>query len=491
MDTGFKPGKVTLPEELKGLDVSGQAADIRRLSKPFWATVLIGAVSLLVFATILTQILDRHSISSSEQVFSSMLDDRSEHLAEITQEYGYWDIAVEKLVDTLDMKWVEETFVDYMQKELQIEGVHVLDAANMPKLHVIGGRIANQANLQALYGDAINGLVEKARETPANETPVPATGLVGGRNSLYLASAVRMTTYVDSDDISTDHVIVFARALDGKALREFARKYALPELHVARLPPSYWQAGYPAVTNDGNLLGYFVWQPRLAGTTILPLAVTGLIVVYVCMWLSARLFFRRATEMVRALDEARQQAVKATELLADQARRDPLTGLGNRRSLDEALARLEAQQVEGAVHAMLYVDLDYFKEINDSFGHETGDLVLQHVAVALRRISRSGEQVARLGGDEFIVVLGNCDRPRALRMARTIIDHFSKPLSVNGAECRFGASVGIAFSPNPDELLRQADMALYSAKRRGRGQLAVFSASLVEFGSLPVESAAV
>lgn len=476
--------------EPPGGEISAHTSDMRHLSRPFWVTVLIGALSLLAYAAILTHYLDNHSIHDTEQVFSSMLADRSEHLGEITQEYGYWDIAVEKTVNELDLDWVRENFGSYVLEELAIAGVHVLDGSGAPRLHMISGEYQRTADLKSLYGEALDALVQKARDGPRDATPVPATGLVGSLSQLFLASAVMMTTYDENGDHSTDCVLVFTKSLNASTLKEMSAKYGLPKLRVASGPPGVWEGSYPIRLFDDRLLGYFVWEPELAGTTILPLAAAGLVVVYGAMFLSARLFFRRAGETVKALEAARRDAVRATELLADQARRDPLTGLGNRRFLDDTLSRLRREFDEDALHALLYVDLDYFKDINDNYGHETGDLVLQNVALGLRKVTGGEEHVVRLGGDEFIVVLADSERDRALALGRSIIERLTQPMTVNGAYCSFGVSVGIAFSRNPDELLRNADMALYSAKRRGRGQMAVFSASLMEFGALPVESAA-
>ena len=119
-----------------------QAVEIRRLSKPFWITVIISAVSLMAFVSFLSWTLDRNSIRSSEHIFTAMLGDRSDHLADITLEYGYWNDAVENLVESFDMTWIRETFVDYMQEELQIDGIHLLDGNNQPKVHVVEGKVA-------------------------------------------------------------------------------------------------------------------------------------------------------------------------------------------------------------------------------------------------------------------------------------------------------------------------------------------------------------
>ncbi len=442
---------------------------------------MIGAVSLMAFVTFLAQSLDRNSIRSSERIFRSMMGDRAQHLADITLEYGYWDIAVEHLVYNLDMKWVNETFVDYMRDELQIDGVHILDGNDDPKLHVVDGSVA-EANLLERYGPSVNDMIAKARETEKDEVPVPATGLIGSLDRLYLASAALMTTYdANNEDKSTDHVLLFAQPIDKDVLAAMSDRYGLSKLYLSPVKPSFRQAGVAIEMPGGGVSGYFVWYPGLEGSRLLPYLTIGVLIVYVSMFLAARLFFRRASIVVRALEDARWEAEKAREKLADLARKDPLTGLGNRRFLDETLTRLPAPGESSDRYALLYIDLDRFKEINDTFGHETGDVVLQHVADSLRALLDPSDRIFRLGGDEFVVVFPNPSRERVLSSGRAIVEHFSKPLQLNDAVCHYGASVGIAFSGNVPDLMRQADIALYSAKRQGRGRMAVYSEELADF----------
>lgn len=483
------PLKGGSPQSLQRATGEAQTVEIRRLSKPFWATVLISAVSLMAFVSFLSFTLDRNSIRSSQQIFTAMLGDRSDYLADITLEYGYWNDAIENLVADLNMRWVRETFVDYMQEELQIEGVHIIDGNNQPKLHVVDG-IVRDADMVARYGGSVEVLIAAARETEKDDAPKPATGMIGGLTNLYLASAVLMTGYDEENDKSTDHVLVFARPINAGILKEMSQKYGLPNLRLSETPPAHWQAGYDIETMDGSKIGYFVWNPALAGFRMLPLLAAGVLVVFFCMLLSARLFFRRAGETVKELEQAKHEAERTREMLASQARSDPLTGLGNRRLLDEQLAHLQDKRPLPDGHALLYVDLDRFKEVNDTYGHETGDLVLLYVAEALGNLANSDDTVIRLGGDEFVIVFGRAKRERVLSAARAIVEQLSMPVDLDGATYSFGASVGVAFSHTPSELLRQADVALYSAKRRGRGQVAVYSADLLDFRHVPIQPAA-
>ncbi len=255
-----------------------------------------------------------------------------------------------------------------------------------------------------------------------------------------------LTSYTEDSDTSTDHVLVFARPINASVLADMAEKYHLPGLGLAQIPPAFWQAGYDIETVDRRHLGFFVWNPELAGFRMLPLLALGVLVVYLGMYLSARMFFHRATDTVRALAEAKHQADKVKELLANQVRSDPLTGLGNRRLLDEKLALLQDVKPLADGHALLYVDLDRFKEINDTYGHETGDLVLLHVAEALTGLVNADDTVVRLGGDEFVIVFGRARRERVLSASRAIVEQLSRPVNLDGATYTFGASVGVAFS---------------------------------------------
>jgi diguanylate cyclase (GGDEF)-like protein len=172
---------------------------------------------------------------------------------------------------------------------------------------------------------------------------------------------------------------------------------------------------------------------------------------------------------------------RTQELLAFQATHDPLTDLPNRaqamRTLHAALSRA---QRSGELIAVMFIDLDAFKSVNDTHGHQAGDKVLRTVADRLRANSRAGDVAARLGGDEFVVVLEPVDRETsAVAVAQRIIEAVSLPIDVgDGNEVRVGASVGITFnldsSTDADAVLNEADQAVYRAKNSGRGHVVVF-----------------
>lgn len=167
------------------------------------------------------------------------------------------------------------------------------------------------------------------------------------------------------------------------------------------------------------------------------------------------------------------------ERLRYQAFHDALTNLPNRAFFLDQLARaLQAAARTGREIAVLFLDLDDFKRINDSLGHDAGDQLLVAVADRLRQGLRSGDTAARLGGDEFTVLLEQvASRNEALQLADRIADRLSEPFTLSGRAVFITPSVGIAFgtaADEPAEILRAADLAMYRAKARGKARVAVF-----------------
>ena len=165
-----------------------------------------------------------------------------------------------------------------------------------------------------------------------------------------------------------------------------------------------------------------------------------------------------------------------------RALHDSLTGLANRRGLHEALERLLPNATPLRSVAVLFVDLDHFKTVNDSQGHEAGDELLCMAGERLRACLPPGGLVARQGGDEFIVVLPDADPQSAAVIAGEAVRSLSLPFNLRHAEQLIGASIGVALAPlhghSAQELLRHADIAMYAAKGAGRGRYAVFETAL-------------
>lgn len=157
----------------------------------------------------------------------------------------------------------------------------------------------------------------------------------------------------------------------------------------------------------------------------------------------------------------------------EQAMTDVLTGLRNRRALDLALTELTRS---ASPFGLMHIDLDFFKQVNDTHGHAAGDHVLRVVAGLLLTETRNSDTVARVGGDEFVIALPGVSDPAVLgTVARRVIEKIMQPIDFEGNTCRISASIGITIStfydpPTSDQMQLDADEALYASKRGGRAQ---------------------
>ncbi len=209
----------------------------------------------------------------------------------------------------------------------------------------------------------------------------------------------------------------------------------------------------PALASAASLAILMFGNYEHISTVALSLAAATLVTVGARMAVSLRV-------LTRLTDARRKQAIT-----------DELTGLGNRRQLLTELGRrLDSlnPRSQNAHLALLMIDLDHFKEINDSFGHPAGDAVLKEIGPRLQSILRPGDVVARLGGDEFAVIVEKADTASAVSAAERITAALEIPIALETTSLHVGASVGIALAPtharSPDELMRCADVAMYRAK---------------------------
>jgi diguanylate cyclase (GGDEF)-like protein len=187
-----------------------------------------------------------------------------------------------------------------------------------------------------------------------------------------------------------------------------------------------------------------------------------------------------AMDASRSLNTRLQGAMVAAE---ERAFTDTLTGLRNRRALDTVLERLRRT---GQSFSLMHLDLDFFKQVNDTLGHAAGDHVLRHVARIMMDVTRKEDTVCRVGGDEFVIVFGRLTNPpRLADIAENMIRRIEVPIPYAETECRVSTSIGVTVQPesltlDAETILDQADQALYAAKRAGRAQYRFFDPSSPE-----------
>lgn len=242
-----------------------------------------------------------------------------------------------------------------------------------------------------------------------------------------------------------------------------------------------------------SIMACTTWQgrtcPRTCQTSFSGLTVQRAGSVYGPRWLLAAEALKDATGRFvgysgSAIDITAQRA--SSEQAERLALFDSLTGLPNRRNLNQALEReLLTSRRSRRPCAVLLLDLDRFKHVNDTLGHPAGDDLLRQVGERLVGMVGSRDLIFRLGGDEFMVMVpGSDDRSHLGRLATDVIAALSQPYLVNGSRCIIGASCGIAIAPvdgcGAEELIRNVDLALYAAKAAGKGRFTFFSTDLLQ-----------
>jgi diguanylate cyclase (GGDEF)-like protein len=212
------------------------------------------------------------------------------------------------------------------------------------------------------------------------------------------------------------------------------------------------------------------WNRRVYKKAIVPIAFT-FIFSGILLWFVSR---NRKRELLLS------ELTHSTSALSLIAHNDDLTGLANRRLLEERMQQAikSASEMQDIV-AVLFLDLDFFKVVNDTHGHLIGDLLLKSVAERLSMLQRAEDTIARIGGDEFVVLLPKLkDLHQAENITKKIITELDRPFHIEGHHLQIGVSVGIAAYPAhhecPKTLIKCADDAMYVAKRQGRNRYAVY-----------------
>jgi diguanylate cyclase (GGDEF)-like protein len=270
-------------------------------------------------------------------------------------------------------------------------------------------------------------------------------------------------------------VLITVSALDAKFLRQLGARLEMPDLHMAE---SAEAAGTLALgSEDGEVFGRFAWTPRQPGAELLRRVGPFLGFSFACLLLLTG-FVLRYVRRTRAAIAAGEDRLRQLAL------HDPLSGLPNRTYFSERLSALiESVRRADASAAVLSIDLDRFKDVNDTLGHLVGDELIGAVAQRLIGVLRGDDVVARLGGDEFAVLTFNVSSQTALQaLGERIIEAMRAPYSILGHTLATGASIGMALvephSGEAADIMRCVDVALYRAKNEGRNRACMYDAAM-------------
>ncbi|HEY6814188.1 MAG TPA: EAL domain-containing protein, partial [Croceibacterium sp.] len=288
-------------------------------------------------------------------------------------------------------------------------------------------------------------------------------------------------------------VLVSLRYIDAAFLQQVSRQNYLTDARLAA-PASLREdeASSALMNSDGAPLSTIAWKPMPAGATVvqtllIPAAVVfGVIALLVLvMALRMRRLMLQDVSHMGELEQAHLE-LKAKEAQAHHlAYHDVLTGLPNRALFNDTADQVLIRARHGEPAAILLLDLDRFKNVNDRFGHLAGDALIQEVAWRLGHVLGRPEAVARLGGDEFAILLQSADFDAGIeRTLDRILEDLRRPFEILGNQAHVGVSIGVALAPeygsDRTDLMRKADIALYRAKDEGRDCYRFFTESMDE-----------
>jgi diguanylate cyclase (GGDEF)-like protein len=482
------------------------AGDLRRLTKIIRAAITFFGVLLLAVIAFAGWSANRSATDIERTLVENALNQSVAAVLNGQKSVAWWDEAVMNTADgALNLEFADAEFGIYLTETYGHNEIFVLDASDRPIYAYMDGQRAEPAAYdtrraalapivaEARHGTAASGLRPRSDEFGRAQTSynILSRAVKSARWAGHIVSVdgrpavVGVITIIPNVDLSLletpAKLLVSVSYINEEFISKIARALLLPDLKLTDAPVQDGRVlSEPFIGDDGKPAGYLSWTTRKPGqvllTIILPLVACGV----VATGLLSNHMFRR---LKRASDELAQREARARHA----AKHDALSGLPNRQHMiEEVDAKLSRPGFghDGQHVIAAYVDIDRFKDINDTLGHETGDKLIKAVSKRLMARLRAHDFLARFGGDEFAVLSVSADREADARLAARIASAFDEPFAIDGQSIRVTASVGIAKAPDhgrsADELMRHADIALYEAKNQGRDRAMTFSSEMAQ-----------
>jgi diguanylate cyclase (GGDEF)-like protein len=434
---------------------------------------------------------DRSALRRDRAVADLVLRQSVERVAHLQESSTVWDDAVRQVHKRpLDMAWLDINLGTWFNEYAGFDEVYILSPRDEPIYAMRGGKRTVLESYIAVE-DVVDPMADRLRRTTS--IPKPTDGDVAmlspGVSDLAVLrgrpAIVSLKPIVsDSGDIvqkpGNETIQVSIVYLDKDYFSRIGADYGLSHASYRLVPSnSADETSVPLTTATGRTIGYLVWSPFTPGKSVIRLVGPILLLVLVLFGVITYQLANRLARRTVDLENSRS-------LAQHQAMHDSLTGLPNRamfeEHLDSALAHCRRYRT---LLALLYIDLDHFKQVNDSLGHPAGDSLIQQVAHRLSLEIRGYDMVARLGGDEFAILLFDPDSPASVaRACARIVAELERPFDLAAQQAFIGASIGVALAPRDSldrhELTRKADIALYQAKFDGRGRYVFFKPCMDE-----------
>ena len=463
----------------------------KKLSAPL-ALIAVGMVGLLLSVMIiLAEQIDREALRHDEALVARGVVAQTRDVERAIAPVVLWDEAVRRLDNRYDAAWARENIATYLIEQPGFDQVFVLDGDDRVRLAETRRRSlapAEAARDARALAPLIAKLRERERTSPSAKGPSRHGGVVSDPvqvsaftrldHQIFLTTASLVRPDFGKAVIRRDRApaVVTAIKLNGPLLEAFGQRFLLEELRLGSPGAATRPDEAPAALRDvsGRVIATLHWRPPRPGQQLLRQTLGPVMIVVCALALATVLLARRGRLIAEGLiaSEARAKHL---------ALHDGLTGLPNRLLFEDRLRQaIDGLERRGRAMAVLAIDLDRFKAVNDTHGHAVGDALIREVGRRLAAVCRSGETVARLGGDEFGVVARDLDAQGAAALADRLLAAMRGPLELSCGVLFVSGSVGVALvepseaSIGAAEAARRADVALYRAKDEGRGRHSFF-----------------
>lgn len=478
--------------------------DLRRL------TALVGG-ALFLFGVILVAIVayagwsaNTTAVVRERQLVENALDQSVSKVLDQQKAIAWWDDAVINAQRRpLDLDWINTNIGLYFYETYGHDEVIIVDDKNQPIYATVGGEVSNAGLAYANHRTVFDAIINEARNGSAgglrardrvfSESQGNYQALLGasfGRWAGHImrvdgepavVAAISIVPNLDADLLRgrQPHLLLSIVKIDQSFLQDVGGSLLINDLSVEGVTQgASGRVAEKFSADDGAPLGFISWTPRKPGQFLLlfllPLVAIGVIGTGILTWIMIRRLKRASVELADREEQSRHQALH-----------DALSGLPNRHHFVERLQEaLDAmvQTRNGRFAVVAYVDVDRFKDVNDTLGHQAGDALITAVADRLRAIMTPGDFLARFGGDEFAVLHRAANEESAEQLGERLARAFEDNFDLYGQNLRMTASIGLARAPEhgdtPQDLMRNADIALYRAKERGRNRSIFFSADM-------------
>jgi diguanylate cyclase (GGDEF)-like protein len=402
-----------------------------------------------------------------------------------------WNEAVINLREN-NQEWIADNLAEWISSYFDHNRVYLLDPRNSPVRVVIHGELASNG-LYDIDRPILEPMIRRLRAEMAtvSEGRDDSTDAIAGMGIVERAVlksgevgivSIRPIVPDDSSELpqapGEEFLHISIKLISDAVSAAISEQYGIRDLRFTQeVEGSPDRASAPVLDPAGQILGYFTWQPFRPASQLFWQTAPVLAVVLLAMALALAVLLWRLDKTSTRLKQSEAEA----HYLAFH---DQLARIPNRFLFEDRLNRAIAnRRRSGARLALLSIDVDRFKLVNDTLGHPVGDELIRQVAARLSELVSDVDTVARIGGDEFAILQVAVEKDAdAIGLGQRIIDEMARQFDLLGHDVRTGCSVGIVYSEDvsqePDDLIRQADIALYEAKSSGRARFQVFAGEL-------------